>query len=187
MQNPIGVALRHRRAGHHTLAWAEADFQAPESFTLTSSAFEPGAAIPERYRGRLFGRNVSPALAWTAPPPGTRELVLIVQDPDVPIGNPAIHALVAGIAPWLSRIPEDGLASPSPIPSLTLGRGPLGHRGWAGPLPLRSHGPHTYVLQLFALDGESGLPDRFTLADAREAICGHLIARARLEGTYEIR
>lgn len=82
--NPLGRALRNRRAGHHTLVWARPDLQAPENFTLTSPAFGHGTPIPERYLGRLFGPNISPGLAWTAPPDGTAELVLIVQDPDVP-------------------------------------------------------------------------------------------------------
>ena len=66
--NPLGVALRKRRAGHHTLVWARPDLQAPENFTLTSPAFDHGAPIPEKHRGRLRGPNISPALRWTQPP-----------------------------------------------------------------------------------------------------------------------
>ena len=77
--------------------------------------------------------------------------------------------------------------TPAPIRGLKHGKGALGHRGWAGPMPLRSHGPHSYVFQLFALDYQLDLPDRFTLADALHAMAGHVIARARLDGTYEIR
>jgi hypothetical protein len=185
--NPIGRALRNRRAGHHTLVWARPDLQGPENFTLTSPAFDHGTPIPERHRGRLFGANISPALAWTTPPAETAELVLIVQDPDAPRRTPATHALTLGIDPSLGGILENGLADPSPIRGLQHGKGALGHRGWAGPLPLRSHGPHSYVFQLFALDNKLGLPDKFTLADALHAMTGHVIARARLDGTYEIR
>ncbi|WP_432840975.1 YbhB/YbcL family Raf kinase inhibitor-like protein [Dactylosporangium sp. CA-092794] len=185
--NPLGRALRNRRAGHHTLVWARPDLQAPETFTLTSPAFDHGAPIPERHRGRLFGPNISPALAWTTPPAGTAELVLIVQDPDVPLGKPATHALTLGIDPSLRGIPENGLTDPSPIRGLKHGKGPLGRRGWAGPMPVRSHGPHSYVFQLFALDSRPDLPAKFTLADALHAMAGHVIARARLDGTYEIR
>ena len=169
------------------LVWARPDLQAPESFTLTSPAFEHGTPIPERHRGRIFGPNISPALAWTTPPAGTAELVLIVQDPDVPLGKPATHALARGIDPSLGGIPEYGLADPSPIRGIKHGKGSLGRRGWAGPLPMRSHGPHSYVFQLFALDYPPGLPDKFTLADTLHAMTGHAIARARLDGTYEIR
>ncbi len=185
--NPIGCALRNRRAGPHTLVWARPDLQAPENFTLTSPAFDHGTPIPERHRGRLFGANLSPALAWTTPPAETAELVLIVQDPDVPLGKPATHGLTLGIGPSLSGIPENGLSHPSPVPGLKHGKGLLGHRGWAGPKPPRSHGPHSYVFQLFALDYRPDLADKFTLDDALAAMAGHVIGRARLDGTYEIR
>jgi Raf kinase inhibitor-like YbhB/YbcL family protein len=185
--NPLGLLLRSRRAGHHTLAWANPELQAPESFTLSSPAFEHGEPIPEKHRGRMRGPNISPAVAWTTPPAGTEELVLIVQDPDVPLGKPAIHALTAGIDPAFLGIPENGLAQPSPIRGLQHGKGGLGRRGYSGPLPIRSHGPHSYVFQLFALDERINLPDTFTLDDVIHAITGHVIARARLDGTYEIR
>jgi Raf kinase inhibitor-like YbhB/YbcL family protein len=187
MPNLLGRALRNRRAGHHTLLWARPDLQAPESFTLTSPAFGHGAAIPDRHRGRLFGPNISPALDWTTPPAGTAELVLVVQDPDVPIGRAGTHALTVAIDPSLPGISENGLSHPSPIPGLKHGKGALGRRGWAGPMPIPSHGPHSYVFQLFALDHRLELPDKFGLADALRAMKGQVVARARLDGTYEIR
>jgi Raf kinase inhibitor-like YbhB/YbcL family protein len=185
--NPLGVLLRNRRAGEHTLAWARPGLNAPESFALTSPAFEHRTPIPERHGGHLRGANVSPALAWTTPPLGTAELVLIIQDPDVPTGRPATHGLTIGIDPAIDGIPENGLTHPSQIPGLKHGRGGLGHRGYAGPLPIRSHGPHNYVFQLFAVDQRLRLPDTYTLEDTLKAITGHVIARARLDGTYEIR
>lgn len=185
--NPIGLALRNRRAGHDTLAWARPDLQASENFILTSPAFEHGAPIPERYRGKFFGANISPAIAWTTPPAETVELALIVQDPDVPIGKPATHALTFGIDPAISGLPESGLTHPSPVNGLKHGKGPLGRLGWAGPRPPRSHGPHAYVFQLFALDDHPNLPDTFTIDDALKAMTGHVIGRARLDGTYEVR
>jgi Raf kinase inhibitor-like YbhB/YbcL family protein len=185
--NPLGVALRNRRAGHDTLVWARPDLQAPENFTLTSPAFGHQAPIPEKHRGHIRGANISPALDWTQPPAGTAELVLIVQDPDVPFGKPATHALALGIDPSLGGIPENALANPSPITGIRHGKGPLGRRGYAGPMPIRSHGPHAYVFQLFALDQTPELPASFTLDDVIAAIKGHVIGRARLDGTYEIR
>jgi len=130
--------------------------------------------------------NISPALEWTAPPAGTAELVLIVQDPDVPMSRPATHALAFGIDPGLGGLPENGLADPSPVPGLLNGKGALGRRGWAGPMPVRSHGPHSYVFQLFAVDRPLGLSRGASLAEVLEALQGHVVARARLDGTYEI-
>jgi hypothetical protein len=185
--NPIGVALRNRRAGQHTLVWAHPGLQVPENFTLASPAFDHEAAIPDTYRGRIFGANISPALDCTQPPAGTVELALIVQDPDVPRGTPATHALTLGIDPAHHGLPENALANPSPIPGVRHGKGALGHRGWAGPMPIRSHGPHAYVFQLFALDQTPDLPAKFTVDDLVTAITGHVIGRARLDGTYEVR
>ena len=185
--NPLGVLLRNRRAGHHTLVWARPDLEAPENFTLTSPAFEHEAPIPAKYKGRLRGENISPALKWTDPPAGTAELVLIVQDPDVPMGKPATHALTRAIDPSLNGIPENGLAHPSPVKGLKHGKGAMGKRGWAGPMPPRSHGPHSYVFQLFALDQALDLPEAFTLNQTIDAIKGHVIGRARLDGIFEVR
>jgi phosphatidylethanolamine-binding protein (PEBP) family uncharacterized protein len=54
-------------------------------------------------------------------------------------------------------------------------------------MPIRSHGPHTYAFQLFALDQAPRLPASFTLNEVIAASKGHAIGRARLDGTYEIR
>lgn len=185
MPNPLGVLLRNRRAGRHTLVWARAEFEAPENFTLSSPAFGHGAAIPERYRGHFFGHDVSPALEWTTPPAETAELVLIVQDPDVPGKTSSTH-LLATLDPGTRSLADDALAKTTDVSGLTHGRGALGHLGWAGPMPVPSHGPHSYVFQLFALDVKLGLPTSFTLDALKQGMTGHVIGRAQLEGTYEI-
>jgi len=184
--NPIGRALRNRRAGHDKLVWPRPELQAPENITLTSTAFEHQQPIPAKHRGHIFAPNISPPLAWTTPPNDTAELVLIIQDPDAPRATPATHGITVGIDPSLTGLPENGLAHPSPIPGLRHGAGAMGRRGWIGPMPVRSHGPHAYVFQLFAVDHKIELPDKFRLDDLIGAISGHVLGRARLDGTYEI-
>src|SRR6476659_6890587 len=51
-----------------------------QPFALTSSAFEADSLIPARYS--CHGANVSPPLAWRAPPAGTQSLALVLDDPD---------------------------------------------------------------------------------------------------------
>ncbi len=59
---------------------------------LTSRSFPDGGPIPGRYafgipaeQGHVaFGPNVSPHLAWSEVPAGTRSFALICHDPDVP-------------------------------------------------------------------------------------------------------
>ena len=52
------------------------------TFALVSPAFAPGGEIPRRYTCQ--GEDISPSLAWTGLPPGTKSLALILVDPDVP-------------------------------------------------------------------------------------------------------
>jgi Raf kinase inhibitor-like YbhB/YbcL family protein len=184
--NPIGRALRNRRAGHHTLAWARPELAAPENLTLTSPAFDHETPMPERFKGKLFGPNPSPALEWTAPPAGTAELVLIAEDPDVPFSKAGTHLLARGLAPTLSGVPENGLTKAEPVDGVVFGKGAFGHLGWAGPMPPRSHGPHAYVFQLFAVDQPLSLETGFSKDELVAALAGHVLGRARLDGIFEV-
>lgn len=49
------------------------------ALTLTSSAFKQGEPIPSKY-------TISPDLAWTGVPEGTKSFALIFDDPDTPHG-----------------------------------------------------------------------------------------------------
>ncbi|HEX4194912.1 MAG TPA: hypothetical protein VHY80_17520, partial [Stellaceae bacterium] len=61
---------------------------------VTSSAFKEGGLIAAKYAGHLVtkrgasaptdcgGQNVSPALAWTNVPDGTKSFGLVIYDPD---------------------------------------------------------------------------------------------------------
>ena len=60
------------------------------SLKIESSAFAAGAEIPIRYTGD--GEDVSPPLAWSGLPSGTKSLALIVDDPDAP--DPAAPRMV---------------------------------------------------------------------------------------------
>src|SRR5687767_6375008 len=75
---------------------------------ITSSAFAHQGAIPVLYT--CEGRDVSPAIAWSELPPGTRSLVLIVDDPDAP--DPAapkmtwVHWVLYNLPPTTNGLPE---------------------------------------------------------------------------------
>src|SRR5262249_23602049 len=103
----LGRLLRRVRAGAHRSPLAKTAFSAPESITVTSSAFTDGGTMPQSGAGKGVGDNTSPPLRWDRPPPDTRQVVLIIDDVDVPLPRPLLHT-VAVIEPTL-----DGVAAGS--------------------------------------------------------------------------
>ena len=88
------------------------------TFTLQSRAFDNDHAIPEKYTCK--GNDISPPLAWTGVPEGTRSLVLIVDDPDAPDPKAPKITWVHWV---LYNLPPDatGLAEGIDRPSVTRG------------------------------------------------------------------
>src|SRR5260221_9747546 len=52
---------------------------------ITSTVFSEVQTIPQKYT--CSGSDISPPLAWTQPPPGTKSIALICEDPDAPGGT----------------------------------------------------------------------------------------------------
>ena len=189
----LGKLLMNRRAGHAGLAWNQGTLAGPEILRVGSPAFGEGGAIPREHAGRRAGgRNVSPALNWTEQPAETAQLLLFVEDVDAPTSKPFVHC-VALLAPDLAgaALPAGALDRGTTAAGVTLLRGQLGS-GYRGPEPIKGHGPHHYVFQVFALgtplpETVDGMP--ITRVPARMiptlVATGSLLARGRLTGTYE--
>ncbi|OHV02758.1 YbhB/YbcL family Raf kinase inhibitor-like protein [Mycobacterium talmoniae] len=181
MSAVLGRVLRRVRAGAHRSPLAGAAFAAPETLTVTSIAFSDGAAMPRSSAGDGVGDNVSPPLSWAGLPPHTRQLVLILDDIDVPLPRPLLHT-IAVLDPSLDGVATGALAPGNAgmrfIPAA------FGRRGYAGPRPIPGHGPHRYRFHLFALD--QVVPDGVTTAKPLlAAMAGHLLPRAALPGPYQ--
>ena len=185
LEHRLGTWLRGIRASEKHLAFNDPRFAAaPVTISLTSSAFLDGGPMPKRYAGAGVGDNISPPLGWTDLPPATRELALIMQDPDVPLPRPVTHMVVIGIPTGWTGLAEGALAATAG-PPLAFGRGLLARAGYAGPRPITGHGPHRYVFQIFALDRRLALPPQPKLDAVLAGIAESLLARGVLVGTYE--
>jgi hypothetical protein len=185
VRRALGFLLRGRRAGEAKLAWNHpAVTSAPVNMTLTSNWFEDGGVMPDRAAGPGIGANTSPPLTWSAPPAGTRELALIVEDPDAPLRRPVVHLSLLGLSPDLRELAPGDLNAPAPGGG-RYGRGTFGRAGYLGPRPLPGHGPHRYVFQLLALDRPAGGPGELDLPRWLEAISGSVIGRTKLTGVYQ--
>jgi Raf kinase inhibitor-like YbhB/YbcL family protein len=178
----LGRLLRNRRAGDSKLAWNQPGLEAPDTITLTSSAFNDGGGMPVSSAGKGVGANVSPPLAWHGVPDDVAELVLIVEDPDAPLPRPVVHLALGGIPPQLTGFAEGDLNEGGPYGN---GRGSFGRSGYVGPRPVPGHGAHRYVFQLYALSRHLGLPPAATPKSIVGAMDTLVLARGRLDGTYE--
>jgi Raf kinase inhibitor-like YbhB/YbcL family protein len=157
------------------------------SIEVRSTAFANNQPIPKKYTGE--GADVSPPLAWSAPPEGTQELALICDDPDAPTAEPWVHWVIYKIPAGEKSLPEgvqrtSRLSSPA---GALQGKNswPSGNIGYRGPMPPPGHGTHHYHFTLYALktklDAEPGLEKNALL----EKITGQVLAQGRLTGTYE--
>lgn len=153
-------------------------------FKLTSSAFTEGGAIPPRYT--CEGDDISPPLAWSGAPDGTRSFALIVDDPDAP--DPAhpqrtyVHWVLYNIPADATALNENASADGLPDGAMA-GNNDWGDAAYGGPCP--PIGRHRYFFKLHALDAElNGLTDA-TKADVEQAMEGHVLARAQLIATYQ--
>ena len=178
----IGKLLRHFPvAGAHRSPFAGKDFAAADGITVTSTAFAEGGAIPKASAGKGVGDNTSPQLSWAGVPPGTRQLVLVIDDVDVPLPRPIVHN-VAVLDPTITHV-DTGALQPGTA-GIRLIPGDLRHHGYAGPRPIPGHGRHRYRFLVFALD--EPVAESVTKAKAlRNQMAGHVLARGVLTGTYE--
>ena len=144
---------------------------------ITSTAFKNGEMMPEKYG--YTRDNVNPPLAIEDVPDGTESLVLIMDDPDAlePAGKVWDHWVVWNIDPDLREIPEDWGVSEG-----EEGKTDYGETRYGGPNP--PDGVHTYQFRIYALDTELSLSGTPTKADLEEAMEGHVLDRAKLEGNY---
>jgi Raf kinase inhibitor-like YbhB/YbcL family protein len=162
----------------------------PMKIQITSTAFSQGQRISKKYSGE--GEDLSPPLAWTGVPEGTKELALICDDPDAPTDEPWVHWVIYKIPADAKGLPE-GVAKTAQLqepPGAVQGKNswPSGQTvGYRGPMPPPKHGPHRYFFKLYALDAKLTLAAGASKQQLLGATAGHVIGEGELMGTYERR
>jgi Raf kinase inhibitor-like YbhB/YbcL family protein len=150
------------------------------TFHLTSSAFESGEDIPKEFT--CDGPDSSPPLIWTAPPPGTETLALIVDDPDAPSGT-WVHWVLYNLPAIARKLPE-GVAKDGQLPDgARQGRNDFGRLGYNGPCPPRG-ASHRYFFKLYALDCKVKLKPGASKEELERAMSRHVLAKAELVGRF---
>ncbi len=152
---------------------------------ITSPAFEHEGEIPKLYTCQ--GKDISPALAWTGAPAGTKSFVLIVDDPDAPDPKAPklvwVHWVLYNLASDTPGLPEGAGGEPPPA-GAGAGWNDFKRTAYGGPCP--PIGRHRYYFKLYALDSVlRGLTSKAGKNDVLAAMKGHVLAEAVLMGTYE--
>lgn len=142
------------------------------SMRISSTAFEHEGDIPAQYT--CDGLDISPPLTIEDLPPETVSLVLVMDDPDAPMGT-WDHWIAYDIEP-LTEIPEavEELGTP--------GTNSWQRTGYGGPCPPR--GTHRYFFAVYALDTRLGWEPGEDKTSVLGRIHDHVLAEASLLGFY---
>ncbi len=154
---------------------------ASKKFELKTTTFQPGGDIPRKCT--CDGGDVSPALTWSDPPPGTKSFALIVDDPDAP-GGTFTHWVVYDLAPGTRQLPEKVAGNDDLHDGGHQGVNDFPLTGYGGPCPPPGK-PHRYFFKLYALDIKLGLQREAHKPDVERAMQGHILAQAELIGKYK--
>ncbi len=157
----------------------------PRSIRLTSEAFTDNGDIPALYS--CNGEALSPPLAWADLPGGTRSLVLLATDQDIPTPNLRLLEFVHWV---LYDIPADATTleagmSDAAFNTLGITVGPNGYGKPAYYPPCPPFGSHAYVFRLYALDVDTLAPEADDKASILKAMEGHILAYGELTGFYQ--
>ena len=83
--------------------------QAQPGLTLSTTAFEDGGIIPEKYTAAAGAAAVSPHLVWTHVPDGVVSFVLLEHDPDTSVNKTSeeiLHWMIFNIPGAARELPE---------------------------------------------------------------------------------
>jgi Raf kinase inhibitor-like YbhB/YbcL family protein len=141
---------------------------------LTSTAFDDGGTIPERFT--CDGAGAAPPLAIHGTPSRARELALVVEDRDA---DRFVHWTVLRIPPdtaviAANRVPRGAIET----------KNSFGKRGWGAPCPPEGEDPHRYVFAIYAVDAPLGLDEDASPDDVDAALAKHALARGTLTGRF---
>jgi len=146
-----------------------------KELTITSEAFQNNKSIPKKYT--CDGQDINPPLSIEGIPAETKSLILIVDDPDAPMGT-WDHWIVWNIPPTTIAIKENT------VPGVE-GINDFRKHSYGGPCP--PSGTHRYYFKVYALDTKLTLNPNSRKKDLEKAMRDHILAKGQLVGLYSRR
>jgi Raf kinase inhibitor-like YbhB/YbcL family protein len=155
--------------------------QTAAPLSLKSSAISEGAAVPKKYTGD--GADVSPPLAWSTGPSGTKCYALSCEDPDAPSGT-WWHWIIFNISPETTQLGENLAKTPTLAQGVLQGSNDFHKPGYNGPAPPAGK-LHHYQFKVMALDSMLSLKADCNKDAFKKALKGHVLAEGQLTGVYQ--
>jgi Raf kinase inhibitor-like YbhB/YbcL family protein len=155
-------------------------YSSAQGLELKSPAFVSGSMIPSLYT--CEGKDISPPLAWSGAPAGTKSFVLICDDPDAPLMT-WVHWVYYNIPASVTSLPEALAKAEKPAQGGIHGKSSFGDFGYGGPCP--PWGTHRYFFKLYALDTVLTLPSGAKKKDVLKAMDKHVLSKTELMGKYK--
>ena len=157
---------------------------------MTSTAWEDGAVIPDKYTQAAGATSPSPELKWSQVPMGTQSFALLMHDPEPVLAKGSkmdiTHWLIWNIPATSTGLPEGVAAGELPDGSRQVSLRSNGYMGpGAGPGPY-----HHYTFELYALDTKLEVPQgtpqeaAATRTAVVNAMDGHVLGKAVLVARF---
>lgn len=160
------------------------------AFEVTSTDVREGEFLSPAQVLKGFGcegQNISPQLAWTNPPKGTKSFAVTVYDPDAPTGSGWWHWTVFNIpASTLALQRNAGAPGSGLLPAGAMqGRTDFGSPGFGGACPPAGAKPHRYQFTVWALNTEKlALDEQASGALVGFMLNAHALGQARLTARF---
>lgn len=149
---------------------------------VTSPAFGSGDQLEDKYTQN--GANMSPPLAWSKGPFGTRSYVLLTEDSGVNRHDPVFHWVMYNIPSTVTSLPENVASNATLDTGAMQGLNVRKAAGFLGPKPPAGQ-THPYHFQIFALNTalklDPATTDRNAVVDAMK---GHVLATGDIIANY---
>lgn len=162
----------------------------PGSMTITSTDIDHGAFMSKKHEADLFGGdgdNISPHLAWSGAPEGTKAYAVFCYDPDAPTGSGFWHWQLINIPADVTELATDAGSSDSTnIPAGSFQKtNDYGTVGFGGACPPEGHIAHRYQFTVYALSDKLDIPEEASSAVAGFMVNAHALASVTLEALYK--
>ncbi len=155
---------------------------------VTSKDLTPGKPMADEQVFNSFGctgKNISPELAWSGAPEGTKSYAIMAYDPDAPTGSGWWHWSVFNIPASVSEIAA-GASGDKKLPEGAVeGRTDFGTSGYGGACPPAGDAPHRYQFTVYALSVDKlPVPETAPAAMVGFYVRAKMLGKATIEVTY---